>query len=149
MKKTKPPLCSRHNIPKMRKGVMRPSWRCEKCDRESTKRSQIAHPETFLIKLRRNAKTRRLRNQSIVDQHLLANPCVDCGVSNPLVLQFDHVLGTKTGNVGTLASRGCTLTRLTEEVAKCVVRCANCHQRRTSRKARLEGWVDPRSNLSS
>jgi hypothetical protein len=36
-----------------------------------------------------------------------------------------------------LARRGLSLQRLEAEVAQCVVRCANCHRRRTVGSSRL------------
>lgn len=63
-------------------------------------------------------------------RHLAAHPCVDCGEADLLVLQFDHVRGRKEFNIShALGSK--SMKRLRDEVAKCDVRCANCHQRET------------------
>lgn len=93
------------------------------------------HYERNRDKVKRRVRARtvevRLRNTVHVVDHLLANPCVDCGESDPLCLQFDHVRGEKVGNIAALipyASNGVLAT----EIAKCEVRCANCHFRRTS-----------------
>lgn len=61
---------------------------------------------------------------------ITSSHCVDCGEARLVVLDYDHV-GTKAWNVTELARRGCSLRRLEAEVAECVVRCANCHRRRT------------------
>lgn len=63
--------------------------------------------------------------------YLLSHPCVDCGETDPLVLEFDHVRGVKRYNVSVMVSNGATLRRIQEEIAKCDVRCGNCHARRT------------------
>jgi hypothetical protein len=55
--------------------------------------------------------------------------CVDCGESDPVVLDFDHVFGKKTAKVTGLLGSG--QGRLINEAAKCEVRCANCHRRAT------------------
>jgi hypothetical protein len=56
---------------------------------------------------------------------LKAHPCVDCNVQYPpAVMQFDHVRGVKSYNIGVGAMRKPTLE---DELAKCELRCANCH----------------------
>jgi hypothetical protein len=73
-----------------------------------------------------------------VFQYLQEHPCVDCGESDPLVLQFDHVRGKKTGTIGELIGRTSSWDKIQEEIGKCQVRCANCHARRT---AIQQGWI--------
>jgi hypothetical protein len=57
---------------------------------------------------------------------------VDCGESDPIVLEFDHVRGVKRGEISRLKTM-VSLETLAEEIAKCDVRCANCHRRKTHR----------------
>ena len=66
---------------------------------------------------------------------LLVSGCVDCRCLNLCALDFDHV-GDKALSVTRMAQREVGLERLREEMAKCVVRCANCHRRRTAREGR-------------
>ena len=61
--------------------------------------------------------------------YLTTHPCVECGESNILVLEFDH-RRNKIDGVMSLARTGITITKLTKEIAKCDVRCANCHKLR-------------------
>ena len=82
-----------------------------------------------------------LRNGRIVLEQLEACGCVDYGINDPLVLQFDH-RERKTTTVSWIVSAGWSARRLAEEMSKCDIRCANCHRRRT---AQLAGW----SRLSS
>jgi hypothetical protein len=60
------------------------------------------------------------------------HPCVDCGETDPLVLDFDHVYGEKAFNLS--ACKTLAVGRVIEEIAKCDVRCANCHRRRTAQQ---------------
>lgn len=69
----------------------------------------------------------RERNRQYVWDHLLENPCVDCGESNPIALTFDHVRGIKVDKINRCIIRQFSLKRLQEEMDKCEVRCANCH----------------------
>ena len=61
---------------------------------------------------------------------------MDCGESDPEVLEFDHVRGVKTANVSAFIRGGYSLAKLQAEVALCEVRCANCHRRITRRRER-------------
>ena len=69
-----------------------------------------------------------------INDYLLAHSCVDCGNSNPAVMDFDHVRGEKKF----LISQGWfkPWAVVMEEIAKCDVRCKNCHVMRHD----LAGW---------
>jgi len=63
---------------------------------------------------------------------------MDCGESNPLVLDFDHKdPNKKSFTIGSVARKGWSLEVLYKEIDKCDVVCANCHRIRT---ARQHGW---------
>jgi hypothetical protein len=64
-------------------------------------------------------------------EYLKAHPCVDCGETNPVVLEFDHVRGKKEFNISKASAKNIGICRLQGEVAKCDVRCANCHRKKT------------------
>jgi hypothetical protein len=67
-----------------------------------------------------------------VIEYLTGHPCIDCGEADPFVLEFDHVKGPKRRNICDIVSMGWSLATLEDEIAKCVVRCANCHRRKTA-----------------
>lgn len=64
-------------------------------------------------------------------QYLREHPCVDCGEKDIMVLEFDHQRD-KLMDISTLIRRG-SLQTVKNEVAKCEVRCANDHRRKTAK----------------
>ena len=80
------------------------------------------------------------RTQRIVDErwelmleYLGDHPCVDCGESDVVVLEFDHLQDKEFNISGGLRNR--SWTSVLSELQKCEVVCGNCHRRRTSRRA--------------
>jgi hypothetical protein len=62
----------------------------------------------------------------------LATGCADCGERDPVVLDADH-LRDKRYEISKLLHGNFTWRFLEKELEKCVVRCANCHRKRTGR----------------
>ena len=83
------------------------------------------------VKLRKSTKDRSKKIRQQVWDYLLEHPCVDCGISDPIVLEFDHVRGDKVITISKAMQHGWSYERILSEIAKCDVRCANCHRRRT------------------
>ena len=75
----------------------------------------------------------RARNRTFLAAYLRSHPCVDCGLFDPIVMEFDHVRGTKTIDVSLLISNCAPIAKILAEIEKCEVRCANCHRRKTAR----------------
>lgn len=59
-----------------------------------------------------------------------ASGCVDCGVTNHIILDFDH-LRDKKYNVSRMIHDGFSWKAIKKEIEKCEVVCANCHRIRT------------------
>ncbi len=56
--------------------------------------------------------------------------CFDCGVSNHIVLDFDH-LRDKKYIISRMVHDGFSWKAIKREIEKCQVVCANCHRIRT------------------
>lgn len=99
------------------------------------KYKQVWTPELRARKAERDRKqgfkARLVRHRMIVE-FLLTHPCVDCDETDPLVLEFDHVDGTKHRAISDMIARCEPVERIQAEMEKCEVRCANCHKRITS-----------------
>ena len=59
-----------------------------------------------------------------------ASGCVDCGINNHILLDFDH-LKDKKYNISRMIHDGFSWAAIKKEIAKCEVVCANCHRIRT------------------
>jgi hypothetical protein len=80
----------------------------------------------------RKRARRRERAEFLID-YFANHPCADCGIADPVVLEFDHI-GEKRFNVGK-GFEAYGWRRVLTEIAACEVVCANCHRRRTARRA--------------
>lgn len=129
-------ICSKCNTPKPldefadRSG--RPgkhSW-CILCKNSYDKQSYHSNPSQRQA-VRRRKKESVDRNVAHVKSYLSSHPCVDCGETDVIVLEFDHVRGKKTLEVSVMVRRGCSIQTIDKEITKCEVRCANDHKRRT------------------
>ena len=84
---------------------------------------------------------RKLKAQAtakeFVKQYLQQSSCVDCGINDWVVLEFDHIekkyrtSGNKRMGVAQMMANGFKLETIAAEVEKCEVRCRNCHARKT------------------
>lgn len=80
---------------------------------------------------RRWKSTRRAKVKQCVADYLKTRSCADCGESNPIVLDFDHRdPKEKLDSIANLVSSCVAISRIETEMAKCDVRCANCHRKR-------------------
>lgn len=67
--------------------------------------------------------------------YLQEHACVDCGETDWLCLEFDHVRGIKRANVSILMNKCVSLRVLKAEIDKCDVRCVKCHRLKSMREA--------------
>jgi hypothetical protein len=104
-------------------------WWCRDCFKAYYAERRAHH------RRRNNAlKAQRVREaQDLVLAVLHAHRCADCGVTDPVVLEFDHV-GPKRAEISTLVRRGVLEPVLVAEMARCEIVCANCHRRRTAKR---------------
>lgn len=104
---------------------------CHECKAALARQARASRSpeERKRIDLLREAK-RRI-NTEAVWRFLSTHPCVDCGEDDPVVLDFDHVYGEKKNHVSRMLGSH-AWESIAAEIEKCVVRCANCHRRKTA-----------------
>jgi hypothetical protein len=84
-----------------------------------------------MARARARAAIDRPRNRAFAAEYLSTHRCIDCGEADPIVLEFDHRdPSTKREDVSRLIHTS-TVAAVRAELAKCDVRCGNCHRRRT------------------
>lgn len=105
---------------------------CRKCRSREMRDRRKRLGKKELDAIRAGQKARRKRNRRFLCKILSKAECVDCGESDPVVLDFDHVRGNKTDAVTTMAAATASIKKLKKEIRKCEIVCANCHRRRES-----------------
>ena len=89
------------------------------------------------IKVKQKHTERKHETARYVFGILSKSKCVDCSERNPVLLEFDHVRGTKIDSISRMISDGYSKKKINEEIAKCEVRCVKCHRLKT---AKTYGW---------
>jgi hypothetical protein len=77
-------------------------------------------------------KKQSIALQQYVYNYLLKNGCFDCKENDPRCLDFDHQRDKKQC-ISRMVNNGCAFSTLLEEIEKCVIRCANCHRKKTAK----------------
>jgi hypothetical protein len=115
---------------------------CRPCRSAYGKDHYAANQQRYIDLEAKRKRARAEKRMRFLLNLFAANPCVDCGEDDPLVLEFDH-LRDKCFDIGReLPDRN--WQSILTEIDKCDVVCANCHRRRTARRigsvrARLSG----------
>jgi hypothetical protein len=90
-----------------------------------------AHPE----KRRKGDSKRRALAKAFVQEYLRSHPCIDCGESDPVALDFDHRnQKAKRYCIGAGIAGGILPESLLKEMEKCDIRCSNCHRKKHARE---------------
>ena len=111
--------------------------RCRACVNAYNKRLYITRSDQVREKLKFFNKKLKDDKAERVFHYLKEHPCVDCGESDPVVLEFDHrETEIKRFAVAQMIERRYSWDAIAAEIAKCDVRCANCHRRKTSKQRR-------------
>ncbi|WP_438856463.1 hypothetical protein [Agromyces sp. M3QZ16-3] len=101
---------------------------CRTCNAERARRYYSENLEKHRQAVAAQVAKTRAAHLRRIGAYLLQHPCVDCGERDIRVLDFDHRIGTeKAGEVMKLAKAAYSWERVFDEIAKCDVRCRNCH----------------------
>ncbi len=118
------------------KGKRQP--RCKYCQSELSKQHYRDNKQIYNERIRISKAKRIAANASRISSYLSTHPCVDCSQADIRLLEFDHVNGQKIRGIANLLTWGFNWSAIEAEIAKCEVRCANCHRIKTIEHDR--GW---------
>jgi len=101
---------------------------CRECNKQKAREYYARNREAHIrVIMARKAVQRQIALVAVGD-YLLEHPCIDCSEGDVRVLDFDHREDCdKTAEVMKLVQDGYGLRRIMAEIAKCDVRCRNCH----------------------
>lgn len=109
---------------------------CRTCTTEANKQYRRHLPAekkvATLPAQRKRQKKLTLEKRLLVLAYAAQHGCIDCGEKDPIVLEYDHVDGSKIAAISRLVSQNASIDVIRAEIEKCEIRCANCHRRRTT-----------------
>ena len=111
---------------------------CKECQKIIRRTYYINNRASLVAYSVRSNKKKRDINREYVFQYLLTHPCIDCGESDPVVLEFDH-REDKEYEISKLILSVASLSKLSREISKCDVRYSNCHRRKTAKD--FNWWI--------
>ena len=115
-------------------GIRHPT--CRDCHKTFRKSWYEKNKDGHLANVKARKHEVRDLARNYVWEYLSVHPCVECGETDPVVLEFHHRSG-KDKAVSELVAAGFSIATIQAEIEKCDVLCANCHRRKTMAE---RGW---------
>ena len=111
------------------------AYKNKKDQAAASKRHYEKNKKKIIARSYERTKRHRKWARDYVDRIKRMFHCLDCGETEDVLLDFDHVKGEKRANISDMIYQGYSIKSIKDEIRKCEVRCANCHRRKTrSRK---------------
>jgi hypothetical protein len=102
---------------------------CQTCMRAYQAAHYDRNRKRHIERVRQDNTRRKALAAAELESYLRAHPCIECGTEDVRVLELDHREGElKSANVSAMVGTGLPWSRILGEIAKCDVRCANCHR---------------------
>jgi hypothetical protein len=105
---------------------------CRPCRPAHKSEHYRANKVHYVAQAAESKRRLRLTRTRWLREYFESHPCVDCGESDPVVLEFDHLRDKSFDVAQALPYRN--WSSILAEIEKCEVVCANCHRRRTARR---------------
>ena len=72
---------------------------------KASKRHYEANKQKIKDRSKKKNIENRKRNKAYIASVKKSSSCVDCGESNPIILEFDHIKGEKKSNVSDMGNQ--------------------------------------------
>ena len=112
---------------------------CKVCSEQNRKSKEHyeQYKDEYIARNRIRQERLLNENRQNLSNYVSDKACVDCGESDPIVLEFDH-LKPEEKKYG-ISKMMCDYkwSQILDEINKCELVCANCHKRRTAKQF---GW---------
>ena len=105
--------------------------KCKYCQSQVSKQHYQKNKQSYIVRIHTRDEAIFIENRRKLAAYLVCHPCIDCGITDIRVLEFDHVHGIKRDNIARMIQVGCSWSTIESEIAKCEVRCVNCHRIQT------------------
>lgn len=116
-----------------------PQSKCKECHNAYAKDHHQRTKDKHNAQVSANNLRYQAESLDTIVEKLIDNPCVRCGETNILCLEFHHLdRDTKKNHVSALKKFG--RHTLQKEIDKCVVMCANCHRIVTHEEQNSRRW---------
>jgi hypothetical protein len=112
---------------------------CAPCRSEYGREHYRANRQRYIDAEAQRKRTRAKNRTRWLIGFFRTHPCVDCGETDPIVLEFDHLRDKLFEVMKQFASRN--WQEILDEIEKCDVVCSNCHRRRTARRSKSLRYV--------
>lgn len=121
---------------------------CRGCQKEASDAWYQNNKDRQKLSAKRNTLKQREESRQLIIEYLQTHPCIDCGETDIVVLEFDHI---EPAEKKLRISRDyylVSLEKLKAEINKCQIRCANCHRRKTARDRGYYRLISPSNQIS-
>lgn len=110
---------------------------CKECYALKRRKIWHTHYHKYGSKYRERAivRNRKIKNnlKKIMFDYLSDKSCLQCGVNDPRVLEFDHIKpSTKSFSIAQAINNTQKWENILLEINKCQILCANCHKIKTA-----------------
>ncbi len=105
---------------------------CRPCHADYHREHYLANRERYIAQAAAQKQALRLERTRYLIEYFESHPCVDCGETDPVILEFDHLRDKSFDIAAKLITY--RWKRILDEIEKCEVVCANCHRRRTAER---------------
>lgn len=112
---------------------------CRDCAKLRSKAYYLANREKHIQATKGRKVLVRLENSRRLKDYLASHPCINCGVSDPVVLRIDRIFGGPgETSISRMIGAGLSWATIFISLGSCVVRCANCSKRSRAQVRDLE-----------